>query len=201
MTGPNRLLSPPYCGSGRNTCGRDAAYGNVLPLPRDTKVCWLKYENNRTLSGSGLKWGNCTFQSSCMENICNWGKEKHVWKFTASRWAPFSQEVSYIGCTMADIPNPGEYWWGEEKSWGLWVFHLVKTKFLDSSVRLTAWEAPAWGIEEVVPKCLKFYCSHVSLWLRFSLILWGGQMRKTAQIWVLGPLVAMLSAWVGLEEM
>lgn len=112
VTGPNSLLSPPYCGTGHNTCGRDTTYGNMLPLPRDMKLCWLKYENTHTLSGFGLKWGNCTFQSFCMENICNSGREKHVWKFTASCWAPFSQEVRYIGSA---IPNPGEYWWGEER--------------------------------------------------------------------------------------
>lgn len=63
----------------------------MLPLPRDTELCWWKYENSHTLSRSGLKWGNYTFQSSCMENICKKGREKHVWKFTACCWAPLSQ--------------------------------------------------------------------------------------------------------------
>lgn len=38
------------------------------------------------------------------------GEGKHTWKFTASCGAPFSQKISYIGCVMGDIPDPGKYW-------------------------------------------------------------------------------------------
>lgn len=93
----------------------DTTYGTRLTLPRDMKLCWLKYESNCTLSGSGLKQGNCTFQVSFIGNICHRRREEHVWKLTASYWSSSSQEMSYIGCVMSSISSSREQWWGEER--------------------------------------------------------------------------------------